>query len=99
MFADHLCYLIYNPPDFIDEFVKFEQNKEKVRLNQIIDSAYFVKSHHSSMAQVVDILAFIYRLYLELNFYGLEEAYDGERDKINNWISSVSYTHLTLPTN
>ena len=41
------------------------------------------------MAQVVAILAFIYRLHLELNFYGLVEAYDGEREKINNWISLV----------
>jgi len=89
IFADHLCELIHSPPEFIDEFVKFEQKREGVRLNQIIDSAYFVKSHHSSMAQVVDILAFIYRLHLELNFYGLVEAYDGEREKINNWISLV----------
>lgn len=89
VFADHLCELIHTPPDFIDEFVKFEEKKEKVRLNQIIDSAYFVKSHHSSMAQVVDILAFIYRLHLELNHYGMPEAYDGEKAKINNWISLV----------
>lgn len=98
-FEEALCELIFDPPDFIDEYVKFEKKKEKERLNQIVDSAYFVKSHHSSMAQVVDILSFLYRLYLELNHYGFDEAYDGEREKISTWISMVqnkfiSYTAI-----
>ena len=50
VFEDSLCELIHNPPKFVDEFVPFDAKKEKQRLNQIIDSAYFVRSHHSSMA-------------------------------------------------
>jgi hypothetical protein len=93
-FEGNLCDLIFNPPDFIDEFVKFNKKKEKERLNQLIDSAYFVKSHHSSMAQVVDILAYFYRLYLELYFYGSTESYDGEKKKIEKWISKVKHKFL-----
>ena len=67
----------------------FEVKKEKERLSQIVDTAYFVRLHHSSMAQVVDITAYLYRLYLELNEYGLDEAYNGEKEKITNWIYMV----------
>ncbi|MBN2412966.1 hypothetical protein JXQ31_14860 [candidate division KSB1 bacterium] len=69
--------------------MKYEPKKELQRLNQIIDSAYFVRSHHSSMAQVVDILSFFLRLYIEINYYGFQEAYNGENDKITRWIEKV----------
>jgi len=80
-FESELAELIYNPPEFIDEFVSFDERSEKYRLNQIIDSAYFVKSHHSSMAQVADVLSFLFRLRLELNYYGAQESYEGEKEK------------------
>ncbi len=88
-FEDELQELIFNPPEFVDEFVFFNERQEKYRLNQIIDSAYFVKSHHSSLAQVADIVAFLYKTYLELHYYEFEEAYDGEKKKIAKWIESI----------
>jgi hypothetical protein len=88
-FESQLTDLIFDPPEFIDDFVEFDERKEQCRLCQIIDTAFFVKSHHSSMAQVVDIVAYLFRLHLELNFYGSEEAYVGERDKVANWISGI----------
>lgn len=88
-FENELSDIIYCPPDFIDDFVEFEERTEKYRLNQIIDSAYFVKSHHSTLAQAVDVVAFFYRLYLELNFYGVSESYSGEKIKVNNWIKII----------
>ncbi|MFX0203930.1 MAG: DUF3800 domain-containing protein [Candidatus Hodarchaeota archaeon] len=88
-FSDKVTELIFNPPEFIDDFVDFNQKKEKVRLNQIVDTAFFVKSHHSSMAQVVDIIAYLMRLYLELSHYGLEESYQGESKKLKGWIDQV----------
>lgn len=88
-FSDELANLIFEPPPFIDLFVKSERHKEGNRLGQIVDSAFFVKSHHSSMAQVVDIVAYLVRLHLELEFYGSEEAYQGEREKIRSWIDRI----------
>jgi len=88
-FSNSLPKIIFDPPNFIDEFVSFDQRKEGARLSQIVDTAFFVHSHHSSMAQLVDIVAYFYRLYLELNFYKIPEAYCGEKQKINNWIDSI----------
>jgi len=88
-FEDELQELIFNPPEFIDEFVAYDKRQEKYRLNQIIDSAYFVKSHHSSLAQIADIVAFLYKTYLELHYYGVREAYAGEKEKISKWIKSI----------
>ncbi|MCD6290748.1 MAG: DUF3800 domain-containing protein, partial [Anaerolineae bacterium] len=87
--SEQLANLIFDPPEFIDDFVSFDEKKEGTRLNQIIDTAFFVSSHHSSMAQVVDIVAYLYRLYLELTEYGFDEAYEGERDKIATWIGQI----------
>lgn len=88
-YEDRLSELVYNPPKYIDEFVEFNSKKEKGRLSIIIDSAYFVKSHHSSMAQIADIASFFMRLYFELNYYGMSESYNGEKNKINNWVSVI----------
>ena len=88
-FADALTNLIFDPPNLIDDFVTFDEKKENCRLCQIIDTAFFVKSHQSSMAQVVDIVAYLVRLDLELRAYGVDEAYAGERDKIGGWISQI----------
>jgi len=95
-FSNCLSEVIFNPPSFIDEYVTFEEKKEKSRLNQIIDSAFFVHSHHSSMAQVVDIVAYLFRLYIELNYYGFKESYPGEKAVINSWISKIKPKFLPV---
>lgn len=87
--AEYLSNLIFSPPDFIDEYVDFDEKREKTRLCQIVDTAFFVNSHHSSMTQVVDIVAYLFRLYLELHHYGLPEAYAGEKNKISRWIGKI----------
>lgn len=88
-FESQLADLIFSPPEFIDEFVPLEGKKEVERLNQIIDTAFFVKSHHSSMAQVVDIVAYLFRLHIQLKSYNLNEAYHGEAAKISNWLNQI----------
>lgn len=101
-FSNTLTELIFNPPSFIDEFVSFSSKKDIARLNQIIDSAFFVKSHHSSMAQVADIVAYLYRMKLELDYYGRTEQYDGEKSKIATWAKQIESKivpfNVTYPT-
>jgi len=88
-FVNQLTELTYNPPHFIDDFIAFNAKQDKMRLNQIIDSAFFVKSHHSSMAQVVDIVAYLYRVKLELEYYDFCERYKGEKEKIKQWLKGI----------
>jgi hypothetical protein len=85
--------LIYNPPDFTDSFCNYVSGKDKARFGQIVDTAYFVSSHHSCMAQLADTISYITRLYFELNHYGFNEAYDGEREKINRWYQIIEDKH------
>jgi Protein of unknown function (DUF3800) len=47
------------------------------RFNQIINTAFAIKSDHSSLVQVADALAYVYRRHLELR--SIAEAYAGER--------------------
>lgn len=51
--------------------------KPKDRFNQIINTAFAIKSDHSSLIQVADAICYVYRRHLEL--CGQEEAYEGER--------------------
>ncbi len=95
-YDDLLTDILFNPPDFIDNFISFNPKKDNSRLSQVIDTAFFVKSHHSSMAQVVDIVAFLMRLYLELKYYNSKEAYKDETQKIEAWINSIYPSFIPL---
>ena len=52
--------------------------KEENRFDQIINTAFSIKSEHSSLVQVADIISYIYRRYLELK--NQKEKYTGEKD-------------------
>ena len=47
------------------------------RFNQIINTAFAIKSNHSSLVQVADAISYVYRRYLELKT--IEEAWAGEK--------------------
>lgn len=51
--------------------------KPKDRFDQIVNTAFAIKSEHSSLVQVADALSWVYRRYLELKEQ--DEAYVGER--------------------
>lgn len=51
--------------------------KPKDRFDQIINTAFAIKSDHSSLVQVADAISWIYRRHLELKTEG--EAYPGEQ--------------------
>lgn len=46
------------------------------RFDQIINTAFAIKSHHSSLVQVADAICYVYRRHLELK--ACDEAYPGE---------------------
>ena len=51
--------------------------KNSNRFDQIINTPFAIKSHHSSLVQVADVLCYVYRRFLEL--LTNNEAWDGER--------------------
>lgn len=61
--------------------------KPSNRFDQIINSAFAIKSEHSSLVQVADIVSYIYRRHLEL--LSLSEEYAGEKQLYDNWVSKL----------
>lgn len=94
--ADSLAELLFNPPEWTDHY--YERNKKQARLNQLIDSAFAVKSHHAGLVQVADLYALILRRYAELNEYKSEELWDGERALINAYAETLASRMLPRAT-
>lgn len=57
---------------------------EKDRFDQIINTAFAIKSDHSSLVQVADAISYVYRRHLELK--SAQEAYPGEQAYYQNLI-------------
>jgi len=55
----------------------WKDRTQKDRFDQIINTAFAIKSGHSSLVQVADALSWVYRRHLELMEH--LEAYDGEQ--------------------
>lgn len=87
-FENMIEALIAQPPKFTDVFYGYRP-ENKSRLNQIIDTAYFVKSHYSYLIQTADTVAFVSRLYLQLTTNEIPEAYNGELNRIQKWFDMI----------
>lgn len=80
-----LSYAIYEGDSWFDGFYqmrtairrKWVPRTAEDRFDNIINTAFAIKSDHSSLVQVADILSYVYRRNLELRTNG--EAYEGER--------------------
>lgn len=55
------------------------------RFDHIINTAFAIKSDHSSLVQVADAICYVYRRHLELTT--VDEAYAGERDYYSMLVS------------
>lgn len=86
--ADPLAELLFDPPPWTDDYYQRDASKEP--LDQIIDSAFYARSHHVGLVQVADLFAFIFRRYSELNDYGSSEAFTGEAERITSWVEVIS---------
>ena len=78
--ADKLNEILFTPPEWTEPY--YEKRRKQAPLDQIIDSAFFTKSHHAGLAQVADLFAFVFRRYAELTEYGAEPVYPGEKEDI-----------------
>lgn len=86
--ADSLGDLLYDPPAWSDSYYNRSHSQEAV--DQIVDTAYFARSHRTGLVQAADVIAFAFRRYSELNDFHREPAYAGEPERINGWIETLS---------
>lgn len=76
MKADRLNAVLFTPPEWTEPY--YDKKRKKQPLDQIVDSAFFTKSHHAGLAQVADLFAFVFRRYAELAEYGVKPEYESE---------------------
>lgn len=85
--ADALSELLWDPPSWTDDY--YGRGKKQDALDQLVDSAFTVKSHHAGLVQVADLFAYIFRRHCELNDFGLAEEWAGERELIAGYIAKL----------
>jgi len=64
------------------------------RFDQIINTAFAIKSNHSSLIQVADAVAYVYRRQLELRT--TPEAYPGEKALYEGWAQIIEPSREVL---
>ena len=63
-----------------------KEKRNMERLDQLIDRAFTVQSHHAGLVQVADLYAFIFRRYSEFRDFGMDEEWAGERKLIDGYV-------------
>lgn len=94
--ADQLAEVLFAAPAWTDSY--YERPHKKPRLDQIVDSAFAVKSHHAGLVQVADLFALILRRYAELQDYGSNELWAGERVLIDQYVMTLKSRMLPRAT-
>lgn len=94
--ADGLAELLFEPPEWTDGY--YDREPTQARLDQVIDTAFYARSHHVGLVQIADLFAFLLRRYSELIDYNDPEAFPGERARMTFWVSQIS-TRLLPITN
>lgn len=88
MAADQLAELLFAPPDWTDAY--YGREKKQAQMDQLIDSAFAVKSHHAGLIQVADLCALILRRYAELHDYQSNEHWIGEKALITGYTKTLA---------
>lgn len=86
--ADKLNEVLFDPPAWTDSY--YGRNTGDEAFGQIVDTAFFTKSHHAGLAQVADIFSFVFRRYSELNDYGLRPQYRDEPNDLAEFVELIS---------
>ncbi len=87
-FADHLAEILWSPPAWTDSY--YDRGRKQAQLDQIIDSAFTVKSHHTGMVQVADLFALVFRRFAEIKDFKSAEEWDGEAEYLVKLVQTLS---------
>lgn len=87
-YADRLAELLFAPPPWTDGY--YQRKKTQDPLDQILDTAFYARSHQVGLVQVADVFAFVFRRYAEIKDYGDEERYAGELARLEGWVELLA---------
>lgn len=85
--VDSLPELLHSPPPWTDSY--YGKGRRQEQLDQIVDSAFFAKSHHAGLTQVADVFGFVFRRYAELTDGHRSEAFAGELEAIEGFVETL----------
>jgi uncharacterized protein DUF3800 len=71
---------------------------EDERFDQIVDTGFAIKSHHSSFVQVADAVAYVYRRHIELTS-GEEEQWEAEKDYYSGLANKLDHSRARMGQN
>jgi len=89
----NLSILIHNSPQWIDTY--YFRGPKQTALDQIVDVPFFADSKHILLAQVADLFAYIIRTSSEIHDGLLQEKYNGEGKRMEEW--SIRISKIALP--
>ena len=96
----NLSDALYNADPWFDPIYLQPSKKKKIasarRFNQIINSAFAIKSQHSSLVQVADAVSYAYRRHLELK--SENENWSGERQYFASLVAKLKREPLGRTT-
>ena len=93
--SDSLAEMLFSPPTWTDDY--YSRDPKKSQLDQIIDTAFYARSHHVGLVQIADLFAFLFKRHVELQDHGYGEDFDGEKDRIAGWVEQLSSRLIDLP--
>lgn len=68
----------------------YDHQRGTPMLDQVIDVPFFVDSKHVELIQVADLFSYIFRLYSELKEGLTEEKFEGEQERLRDWIDLLN---------
>lgn len=81
---------LHDANPWFDALYRFDGKKDAQRFNRIVNSAFSIKSQHSSFIQVADAVAYAYRRNLELK--SEKEAWPGEKEYVSGLVEHLEPT-------
>lgn len=86
--VSNFCDVLHAPSKAVTDY--YGKPAKASAFDQVIDTAFAIKSHHSGIVQVADIYAFVFRRYFELAEGGQTQAWDEESSLIKECIKALS---------
>ncbi len=86
--TDKLNEVLFAPPSWTELY--YDRAEKQEPLDQIIDSAFFTKSHHAGLVQVADLFAFVLRRYAELTDYAVKPEYKDDATDIQDLVDRLT---------
>lgn len=93
--GESLAEMLFSPPRWTDDY--YSRDSRAPRLDQIIDTAFYARSHHVGLVQIADLCAFVFKRHVELQDHAAPENFEGEKNLITTWVQTLANRLIDHP--